>query len=67
MSSEEKTIEQKQKAVAELADKVDRIRTLIHEAESLATEFKLSFALNISYGMGGRFEDGEWNSSSSNC
>jgi hypothetical protein len=56
-----------EEASALIAAKVEAARELISEAEALATEHKLTFSWDLSYGMGGWFESGEWQASSQSC
>ena len=56
-----------EQATALIAAKIAAARSLISEAEALATEHELSFGWDLAYGMGGWFESGEWQASSQSC
>lgn len=50
-----------------LSDKLEQARALISECEALADKYQLEFSMDIAYGMGGYYEEGEWNPSSQSC
>lgn len=50
-----------------LAGMVKEIEAKIEEAERFADKHALGFGLHTAYGMGGKYEAGEWTSSSANC
>lgn len=53
MSYSEEEIESAQK---KLEERVEKVKELIAACEKIAREYKLSFTLNIAYGMGGYFD-----------
>lgn len=56
-----------QEANQKLSDMVSEIYAKIAEAQKFADENKLSFGLEVEYGMGGYYEEGEWHPSSQSC
>lgn len=55
-------------ALAQIAAKVAEAEKLLLECQHIADEAGVSFAWNsLGYGMGGWYESGEWQSSSSSC
>lgn len=56
-----------QEANQKLSDLVTEIYAKIAEAQKFADENGLSFGLEVEYGMGGYYEEGEWHPSSQSC
>lgn len=50
-----------------IAEKIATAYQLIKECENIADKYGLSFAMEVSYGMGGTYESGSWQSSSQSC
>lgn len=52
-----------------IAKKVAQIEKLISECEGIAKDAKVTFSIDLAYGMGGYYdgEDGEWHPSSTSC
>lgn len=50
-----------------LNEKVKKFEKNLKEAEAFAKETGMSFSIYPAYGMGGRFEEGKWESSTASC
>lgn len=57
----------KQEANQKLSELVAEVYAKLAEAQSFADENELSFSLDVEYGMGGYYEEGEWHPSSQSC
>lgn len=57
----------KQEATAKLSDLVQEVYAKLEQAQKLADEHELSFGLDVEYGMGGYYEEGQWHPSSQSC
>lgn len=58
------TKEEASKAISSL---ISEAQAKITEAELLSDEHELGFSWDLSYGMGGWYESGEWQASSQSC
>lgn len=63
----EQEIADAERAALTIADKVAEIEKLVKECEELSNLHGLDFGLDIAYGMGGYYSNGEWNASSQSC
>lgn len=50
-----------------LSEKLSQAQALISECETLADQYELDFSVDLAYGMGGTYEEGEWHPSSQSC
>lgn len=57
----------KQEANQKLSEMVEEVYAKLAEVQSFADEHKLGFSLDVEYGMGGYYEEGEWHPSSQSC
>lgn len=57
----------KQEANQKLSDLVQEVYAKLAEAQKLADEHELSFGLDVEYGMGGYYDEGQWHPSSQSC
>lgn len=57
----------KQEANQKLSELVAEVYSKLAEAQNFADENELSFSLDVEYGMGGYYEEGEWHPSSQSC
>ena len=56
-----------QEAAQKLSALVQEVYEKLQEAQNVADEHGLNFSLDVEYGMGGYYEDGEWHASSQSC
>lgn len=57
----------KQEANQKLSEMVSEVYAKLAVAQSFADEHGLNFSLDVEYGMGGYYEEGEWHPSSQSC
>lgn len=57
----------KQEANEKLSEMVNEVYAKLGVAQRFADEHGLNFSLDIEYGMGGCYEEGEWHPSSQSC
>lgn len=63
----ESRIMTKQEANENLSKLVAEVYKKLGEAQTFADKHNLSFSLDVEYGMGGSYEEGEWHPSSQSC
>lgn len=57
----------KEDANKKLSEMVAEVYAKLAEVQSFADEHELGFSLDVEYGMGGYYEEGEWHPSSQSC
>jgi translation initiation factor 2 alpha subunit (eIF-2alpha) len=57
----------KEKANALLSDNLQKAMDLIRQCENIADIHELNFSMDIEYGMGGWYDEGQWHASSQSC
>ncbi len=57
----------KEEANKKLSEMVAEVYAKLAEVQSFADEHNLGFSLDVEYGMGGYYEEGEWHPSSQSC
>lgn len=57
----------REEAIERIAAVQSEINALLQYVESICDYHDLTHSINIAYGMGGTYSNGQWESSSSNC